>query len=107
MEKDNSNSNTTGGQIRKYVFLEKFERTKTAIKEQFKTVDKKIDLIVSLEAKANTSWTSKNRTLIDANSKRINELNKAIKVNRIISTAGFMFLFSIIIFIIFHITTNL
>ncbi len=106
MEKDNSNSNTTGGQIRKYVFLEKFERTKTAIKEQFKTVDKKI-FEVSLEAKANTSWTSKNRTLIDANSKRINELNKAIKVNRIISTAGFMFLFSIIIFIIFHITTNL
>ena len=106
MEKDNSNSNTTGGQIRKYVFLEKFERTKTAIKEQFKTIDKKIDLIYQ-DVTDNTKWTSKNRNLIDANSKRINELNKAIKVNRIISTAGFMFLFSIIIFIIFHITTNL
>ncbi len=106
MEKDNSNSNTTGATIRKYVFLEKFERTKNAIKEDFKTVNFRIHA-VNQDVMNNTAWTSKNRLSTDANAKRINELDRAIKTNRIISTAGFMFLSAIIIFIIFHITANL
>ena len=106
MEKDNSNSNTTGAQIKKYVFLEKFERTKTAIKEQFKNVDKQI-FEVRQEAEANTSWTASNKLNIDSNARRIKELNRAIKTNRVISTAGFMFLLTTITFIIFYITANL
>lgn len=108
MEKGKTNTNTTGAptQIRKYVFLEKFERTKTAIKEQFKTVDKKI-FEVGQEAKANTSWTGSNKLNIDANSKRINELNKKIKVNRIVITGSFLLALTGLILVIKMILSNL